>query len=102
MFEICTIFKWWLMHGGKRSGAGRKKGSNPYGESTKPVRVPTSFVEPLKQYLMQFKDTPFKKDFILPRHDLTHVLLPMFSNTVSAALFGRVCLHACLGKFMKF
>ena len=72
------------MHGGKRDGAGRKKGSNAYGESTQPVRVPKSFVEPLKQYLMQFKDKPCQQDLILPYHDLKPMPLPLFSNTVSA------------------
>lgn len=39
--------------GGARSGAGRKKGSGAFGESTKVMRVPESQVEPLKQWLEQ-------------------------------------------------
>lgn len=31
-----------MNHGGRRKGAGRPKGSNAYGESTKPLRIPTS------------------------------------------------------------
>ena len=32
-------------HGGSRPGAGRPKGQGPYGEATKPVRIPLSLLE---------------------------------------------------------
>ncbi len=35
-------------HGGKRQGAGRPKGSNFYGESTKPLRIPESRLKEIK------------------------------------------------------
>lgn len=39
-------------HGGARKGAGRKKGSNQYGEPTKVVRIPESKVDWVKQVLL--------------------------------------------------
>lgn len=38
-------------HGGKRPGAGRPKGRNSYGESTKAIRVPLSRLEDIKSLL---------------------------------------------------
>lgn len=38
-------------HGGLRKGAGRKKGSGPYGEATKVIRVPASKVSVIKDWL---------------------------------------------------
>ena len=40
-----------MMRGGKRTGAGRKVGSNAYFEPTKPIRIPLSIVEPLSNFL---------------------------------------------------
>jgi DNA polymerase V len=40
-----------MVSGGKRTGAGRPKGSNVYGESTSPVRIPNSRIEEIKAYL---------------------------------------------------
>lgn len=40
-----------MSHGGKRLGAGRPKGSNSWGESTKAIRVPQSRVEDIKAFL---------------------------------------------------
>ena len=37
--------------GGQRQGAGRKKGSSPYGESTQAIRVPESWLPRLKALL---------------------------------------------------
>ncbi|RAP34863.1 DNA polymerase V [Legionella quinlivanii] len=39
------------MRGGKRDGAGRPKGSNQYGESTKAMRIPLSRMEEVKQLI---------------------------------------------------
>ncbi|HEB77999.1 MAG TPA: translesion error-prone DNA polymerase V autoproteolytic subunit [Methylothermaceae bacterium] len=38
-------------HGGRRPGAGRKPGSGPYGEPTRPVRVPVSLVPTVRSWL---------------------------------------------------
>lgn len=37
-----------MVRGGKRIGSGRPRGSNAYGESTTPIRVPVSRVEEIK------------------------------------------------------
>ncbi|WP_233579848.1 LexA family protein [Legionella septentrionalis] len=57
------------MHGGKRAGAGRPRGSNPYGESTKPIRVPVSKVSEIKRLL---------------NDNFLSLELPLYSNKVSA------------------
>ena len=40
-----------MEHGGKRVGAGRPKGSNVYGESTKAIRIPISRITEIKKIL---------------------------------------------------
>jgi len=40
-----------MVAGGKRNGAGRPKGSNVWGESTKAIRVPASKVDSIKSWL---------------------------------------------------
>lgn len=40
-----------MTHGGKRTGSGRPKGSNVWGESTKAIRVPLSRIEAIKTFL---------------------------------------------------
>ncbi|KTD32577.1 translesion error-prone DNA polymerase V autoproteolytic subunit [Legionella israelensis] len=40
-------------HGGKRAGAGRPKGGGLYGEATKPIRVPLSRLNEVKNLLQQ-------------------------------------------------
>lgn len=56
-----------MTHGGKRSGAGRPKGSGKYQDETQVMRIPMSMVDHVVTYLES-------KGF----------LLPLFSNTVSA------------------
>ena len=45
-----------IQHGGKRSGAGRKPGSNRFGESTTQIRVPNSIVPTINNLLDQVAD----------------------------------------------
>jgi|GEM_PF-4823967 len=45
-------------HGGPRSGAGRKKGSSVYGESTRAIRVPESLMPTVRQLLDHRKQHP--------------------------------------------
>lgn len=40
-----------MTHGGKRTGSGRPKGSNVWGESTKAIRVPLSKIDAIKTFL---------------------------------------------------
>jgi DNA polymerase V len=42
--------------GGKRQGAGRPKGTNQYGESTKPVRIPISKIDRVLRFLRKRED----------------------------------------------
>ena len=44
-----------MTHGGKRTGAGRPRGSNVYGESTKAIRIPLSRLNEIKA-LIQHKE----------------------------------------------
>lgn len=39
------------LHGGKRTGAGRPKGCNQWGEATQPLRIPLSQMDAVKQFL---------------------------------------------------
>jgi len=40
-----------MTHGGKRTGAGRPKGSNIWGESTQSIRIPISKINDVKAFL---------------------------------------------------
>lgn len=40
-----------MNHGGARKGAGRPKGRGPYGEATKPVRLPLSLIKPILKFI---------------------------------------------------
>lgn len=52
IFDLCTlIIRQVMTHGGKRVGAGRPKGSNLWGESTQPLRIPISKLEDVKRFL---------------------------------------------------
>ena len=39
--------------GGRREGAGRPKGSNQYGEPTRPVRIPVSQIERVLRFVRE-------------------------------------------------
>ena len=57
--------------GGKRENAGRPKGIGPYGETTKPMRIPVSRLSEVKELL---------------NHKNNIVILPLFSSKVAAGL----------------
>jgi DNA polymerase V len=48
-------------HGGKRHGAGRHRGSGPYGEPTLPIRVPLRLVTSVKELLSHATQADLKK-----------------------------------------
>ena len=50
--KIVTYFNW-MTRGGKREGAGRPKGSNFYGEKTRPVRIPVSQVDRVLRFVRE-------------------------------------------------
>jgi DNA polymerase V len=52
-FECCNDIQKMKTHGGKRQGAGRPKGTNQYGESTRPVRIPVSQVERVLRFVQE-------------------------------------------------
>lgn len=56
-----------MTHGGKRKGAGRPKGQGQYGETTKPIRLPESLIEPILKFV---KNKGYQ--------------LPLFSSKVAA------------------
>ena len=58
-----------MIQGGKRKGAGRPKGRNAYGETTKPIRVPLSRLHDVIAFLKQDDST---------------VKIPLYSSTVRA------------------
>lgn len=59
-----------MVSGGKRIGSGRPKGSNIYGESTSPIRVPQSRIDDVKAFLASE----------------TNSSIPLFSCTVRAGV----------------
>ena len=78
-----------LKHGGSRSGAGRKKGSSVYGETTKAIRVPESMVAEVKVMLNQRKQwfEEFNADsssISFPSSSPSTVAIPLFSGKVAA------------------
>lgn len=74
--------------GGARSGAGRKKGSSVYGESTRAIRVPESMLPELKVMLglrkQKARNTSDHSAVILPAGQLTKLDIPLFNGKVSA------------------
>lgn len=71
--------------GGARPGAGRKKGSSEYGETTKAIRVPESMVPEVKTMLSQRKQF-FEKSSVVsfPSMSPSLVKIPLFSGKVAA------------------
>ena len=60
-----------MAQGGKREGSGRPKGSNIYGESTHPLRIPKSRLEDVKSFLAR---------------GISNYALPLYSSTVRAGM----------------
>jgi len=76
--------------GGARPGAGRKKGSTAYGESTQAVRVPMSLL-PEVQFLLKLRKravttstAPLPVSFLRPAPDPAPVSAPLFNSRVAA------------------
>jgi len=71
--------------GGSRPGAGRKKGSSVYGETTKAIRVPESMVPEVKAMLNQRKQLFENTSAIsLPSATPSYIEIPLFSGKVAA------------------
>jgi DNA polymerase V len=71
-------------HGGFRPGSGRKTGSGPYGEPTRPVRIPVSVLPAVKALLAQADGKPLGEDILRPSAPLSQVPLPLFGSRVPA------------------
>jgi len=71
--------------GGSRPGAGRKKGSSAYGETTKAMRVPESMV-PEVQSMLNLRKQLFKgaTTISFPSSSSNRVEIPLFSGKVAA------------------
>ena len=75
--------------GGQRPGAGRKKGSSPYGESTQAIRVPESWLPRLKALLEARKRRSQQiagnmDAFFFPDPNPSALALPLFTGKVAA------------------
>jgi len=76
-------------HGGARTGAGRKKGSSAYGESTKAIRVPESMIPAVKGMLTQQKQlfetlNANASPISFPTPSPSNLSIPLFSGKVAA------------------
>lgn len=73
--------------GGARPGAGRKKGSSAYGESTRAIRVPESLLPKVNSLLKQRKQlfaATASSSFSTPAEPLSRVEIPLFTGKVAA------------------
>lgn len=77
--------------GGARPGAGRRKGSSVYGESTRAIRVPESMLAQLRAMLENRKRQFQEQDgmaaaFYHPAADPAVLALPLFTGKVAAGI----------------
>ena len=77
------------MYGGARTGAGRKKGSSVYGETTKAIRVPESLIPEVQKMLNQCKQlfTSFNAApnlISFPTDSPKQYSIPLFTGKVAA------------------
>lgn len=77
-----------MSRGGARPGAGRRPGSNDYGESTRAIRVPVSRLPEIRAWLGRLKaqrGLPARLDGAwLPDQDAVRLRLPLFASRVPA------------------
>ena len=80
-------------HGGLRVGAGRKKDTGPYAESTKVVRIPHSRVKVVKNFLLH-QITSNVESFIMPAEQTRVNPITLFSHKVPAGFPSPADDHA--------
>ena len=80
-------------HGGLRVGAGRKKDTGPYAESTKVVRIPHSRVKAVKNFLLH-QMTSNIESFIMPAEQARVNPITLFSHKVPAGFPSPADDHA--------
>ena len=74
-------------HGGKRTGAGRPKGSGKFSEPTRAIRVPESSVTYIEEFLNHYPDNIKNISDIVPAdasEQSDRLEIPLFSSTVAA------------------
>jgi DNA polymerase V len=79
-------------HGGKRPGAGRPAGTGPYGEPTRPMRIPESLIVPIRELLERRMEAasaerdavPVGDNILTPDFASESLHLPLFSDRVAA------------------
>ena len=79
--------------GGLRVGAGRKKDTGPYAESTKVVRIPHSRVKAVKNFLLH-QMTSNVESFIMPAEQARVNPITLFSHKVPAGFPSPADDHA--------
>lgn len=70
-------------HGGRRPGAGRKPGSGPFAEPTKPVRIPVSQVDTMRAFIQQARQ-PATAEHPRPVSTETAISLRAFASRIPA------------------
>lgn len=80
-------------HGGLRVGAGRKKDTGLYAESTKVVRIPHSRVKAVKNFLLH-QMTSNVESFIMPAEQARVNPITLFSHKVPAGFPSPADDHA--------
>ena len=75
--------------GGARTGAGRKKGSSAYGETTKAIRVPESMLPDVKLMLNKRKKhfdsfNAHVSSIYFPDKNPSYISVPLFNDKVAA------------------
>ena len=88
-----------MVSGGKRKGAGRPKGQGPYGEATKPIRIPESLLDKVlnfvqhKAYSLPLYESRVAAGFPSPADDYSDKSLDLNEYLIkhpSATYFVRV------------
>jgi DNA polymerase V len=71
-------------HGGPRPGAGRKTGTGPYGEKTRPMRIPVSVLPAVQALLAGASGKPAGEAVLRPAPNPARLPLPLFGSRVPA------------------
>jgi len=84
-----------MTHGGKRTGAGRPKGSGKYGTSTKAVRLPI----PLADQILELLNTPCEPGHLQVTEIIrrTRQELPLYQNSVAVGFPSPAAQSQILG-----
>lgn len=82
-------------HGGRRTGAGRPKGTGKYKEPTKAIRVPQSSLGAIQNYLANYPDVSSIDGGIpIAQKPIVKLNIPVYSSKVAAGLPSPADDHA--------